>query len=218
MNAINITNESFHDLPVKLRTVLIAYDILYLVNTDHRFHPSAGIYGAIHFKESVSNFENQIDLKSSFDKIEDCTMCAKGFALLSKVRLNGACLLNGVANDYVRLSLDRHITPNLVPGYMESETYEMIECLFEGSSRYHEDDVYGDYTIDTSVDQFNFHVFNKNFLEEEHEFRLSEIFRNLVFNNGIINLENHPGLSVSFRWDTYNKRVIWEGDETLSLY
>lgn len=219
MKPINITNEQFHEGSVSERTVLIAYDTLFLLERYPRFVPTVGVYGLLAFSERLDfNERQEVDLKSSLDTISHCNLCAKGFALISKIRLNGSAIIEAEDSFTISLSEEDHIKPNLVPEYMEEDTYYMIESLFEGGNflRRH---YYREISIHKYLEAWAKYVSGNSLPSRQvrPKFKLAQICRNLILNKGIIDFKYHPNLEALLDWDQKTNSIVWDDLDPVTL-
>lgn len=219
MKQIKITNDEFHQRDVRGRTALIAYDTLFLLKTDNAFHAKSGVYGDLNFYAEEDTEIGNIDLKEKLNNIEECSMCAKGFALISKVRLNGPLIMESHNPKYITLDEEYDIRPNLVPDYMDESTYNLLESLFEGADMTAVWEYLG-VDIDLILEHWSEYIDDQKFGnldgDKENKFNLSQLCKNLIFNLGIIDLNKQPTEASKVTWD--GDQFVWSDLKIIDLY
>ena len=219
MKQLEITNEQFHEKTTEERTTLIAYDTLFLLNTNIAYQARSGVYGNLRFSDSAKDKNDRIDLKEKLKNIKKCTMCAKGFALISKVRLNGPLYMPSYDPEFIMLDEDLNIKPNLVPDYISEDTYDMMETLFENATLI-DGTSYRDINVSLMLNKWRKHLKASGYLcpsvLSSAKFRLSEISKNLILNQGIIDLSNHPAQPSTVDWD--GNKFVWTHLQTINLF
>lgn len=111
------------------KRVMIAQDIIEQVNA-RKYRSNKGSYVAIHTDSEDMNF----DIKSGFDKIKHCNVCALGACIMSATRFKNKLFANDVdMEDSVGLAENDKVRTLLQSLFSNSQLF-MIEEAFEGAA------------------------------------------------------------------------------------
>lgn len=190
-----MTTEQFNGLPKNEKAILVAKDVIKQLN-DNKYIANTGLY--LRFEDE---FEFEGDIKSNFDKLSQCQVCALGSMLLSSTNLG-----NILTTDDIDLSvgiLDLQSSTNiqtLFDSIFTDKQLLLIETAFEGYSDWQEFNI-----TNINEEKENFHYYEGNsryanneeltfeeaynctmfFRKYEHRERLIAICNNIIKNNGI---------------------------------
>lgn len=131
---------------------------------------------------SLSDIEN-LDIKSNFDKIKECTVCAMGACLLSITKYKNQLVFNDLKNSDIHKNSKIN---KLFSEIFDPKQLLLIECAFEPdgdnslSMRYARDAFGAGLTSEESKACESFYHFNIG-----QNYRLIAIMQNIITNKGI---------------------------------
>ncbi|MFN9112105.1 MAG: hypothetical protein ACK5XN_18725 [Bacteroidota bacterium] len=192
-----MTTKQFNELSKDKKAVLVTQDVLAQIEAN-KYVPNTGAY--VRFEEKIS-FEG--DIKSNFDKLPQCRVCALGSMLLSCTNLGNVLTTDIISNDRIgHYELQDDGVKELFNSIFSDKQLLMIETSFEGYSEwecwtvseikkhskpffnYCEDaDRYAD---DETLSFEETLACQKVFLKyEDHQERLEAICNNIIKNSGV---------------------------------
>lgn len=201
-----MTTKQFNRLSKAKKAVLVAEDILLQLATK-KYIANSGTYIRTYTDEFKLGVEREDDIKSNFDKIESCEVCALGSVLMSCTKMGNLLTFNDINIENSSLdSINNDNVKTLLSSVFDDHTLLLIETAFEGYEPFDyannlkgykeawEDD--GDEYSETA-DRFakNVHEETLNFEEcvacskffkkyKDDDERLRAICKNIIKNNG----------------------------------
>jgi hypothetical protein len=124
-----MTTKQFNELSKDKKAVLVAKDVLAQIE-DNRYIPNTGAY--VNFKEEIPFIG---DIKSNFNKLPQCNVCALGSMLLSCTNLGNVLTTDIIMNDRIgHYELQDDGVKELFSSIFSDKQLLMIETSFEGYS------------------------------------------------------------------------------------
>jgi hypothetical protein len=124
-----MTTKQFNELSKDKKAVLVAQDVLAQIAAN-KYVPNTGAY--VKFEEDIS-FKG--DIKSNFDKLPQCQVCALGSMLLSCTNLGNVLTTDIISNDGIgHWELQDDGVKELFSSIFSDKQLLMIETSFEGYS------------------------------------------------------------------------------------
>jgi hypothetical protein len=124
-----MTTKQFNELSKDKKAVLVAKDVLAQIAAN-KYMPNTGAY--VHFDYEI-DFEG--DIKSNFDKLPQCSVCALGSMLLSCTNLVNILTTDIIINDRIgHYELKNDDVKELFSSIFSDKQLLMIETSFEGYS------------------------------------------------------------------------------------
>lgn len=192
-----MTTKQFNKLSKAKKAVLVAQDVLAQIEAN-KYMPNTGAY--VKFDEVIS-FEG--DIKSNFDKLPTCQVCALGSMLLSCTNLGNILTTDIIINDRIgHYELKDDNVKQLFSSIFSDKQLLMIETSFEGYSDwegctvsdikkhckqyFHYSEGADRYADDERLSFEETIACQELFLSfESHHDRLEAICNNIIKNNGI---------------------------------
>lgn len=183
-----MTTEKFNLLTKSEKVVLVAKDVISQIKAE-KYIPNTGSYiGSIHTKEIIKG-----DIKSNFNKIENCKVCALGSMLLSCTHLGNKLTIDNLdlnLSSIGSLDLEDEEIKSLFSSIFTPKQLALIEQAFEGNDgeiyikrfdffRYSYDVLSTDLTEQEWSDCNNFY-----YTYDNDEVRLIAICKNIIKNKG----------------------------------
>ena len=126
-----MTTKQFNELSKDKKAVLVAQDVLAQIAAN-KYVPNTGAY--VSFKKEIP-FTG--DIKSNFDKLPKCNVCALGSMLLSCTNLGNVLTTDIIINDRIGLwELQDDGVKELFSSIFSDKQLLMIETSFEGYSNW----------------------------------------------------------------------------------
>ena len=122
-----MTTKQFNKLSKAKKAVLVAQDVLAQLEAN-KYYANTGAYVRFH---DVISFEG--DIKSNFDKLPTCSVCALGSMLLSCTNLGNVLTTDIIMNDRIgHYELKDDNVKQLFSSIFSDKQLLMIETSFEG--------------------------------------------------------------------------------------
>ena len=192
-----MTTKQFNKLSKAKKAVLVAQDVLAQIATN-KYVPNTGAY--VRFEYEI-DFEG--DIKSNFDKLPQCSVCALGSMLLSCTNLGNILTTDIIINGRIgHYELQDDDVKELFSSIFSDKQLLMIETSFEGYSAWecwtvsdikkHSKAFFsyfecaGRYADDERLSFEETLACQKLFLSfDSDQYRLEAICNNIIKNNGI---------------------------------
>lgn len=127
-----MTTKQFNRLSKAKKAVLVAEDILLQLTTE-KYIANTGTYIMIEKSEFELNVEKEDDIKSNFDKINHCEVCALGSVLLSCTKMGNLLTFNDINIENSSIdSINNNNVKKLLSSVFDTHTLLLIETAFEG--------------------------------------------------------------------------------------
>jgi hypothetical protein len=124
-----MTTKQFNELSKDKKAVLVAKDVLAQIAAN-KYIPNTGAY--VRFEYEI-DFEG--DIKSNFNKLPQCSVCALGSMLLSCTNLGNVLTTDIISNDTIgHYELKNDDVKELFSSIFSDKQLLMIETSFEGYS------------------------------------------------------------------------------------
>lgn len=180
-------NKSFEDCPDWMQRVLIAKDIIEQINTSIYIPVKGNYIENLQFKYD-KQLSSSDDIKSNFNNIEYCEVCALGACLMSLTKFKNQINFDDINKSKGFLVSGSKIQ-NLLLSLFSPEQIALIESAFEGGfndneslrvARY----LTSEYRVNRIHEQLNLNSCNFYFKYSSSEKRLIAIMENIINNKG----------------------------------
>jgi uncharacterized protein YkuJ len=178
-----LTVEEFDALPKNEKAVLVAKDVLAQIDAK-RYVPEVGRYLKVIDDREAYELDDNDDIRTNFDKVPQCQVCALGSMLLSCTRLGNKLRFEDI--DLTGMSIYKFHNEkikSLFESIFDGYQLLLIENAFEGAS-YH-DKRYSKHILNFELNEDDFIRCNNfyNLYETDNE-RLIAICDNIIKNKG----------------------------------